>query len=228
MSHLLEKRVAQLEKNLRLYRYCFIILMVLGTGGMMMSFNNRNSKSAPDVIQAKAFQVVDDRNNVLVELNKEDGNGQISTFTPKGKKLVSLFTSEGGGGGLNTYDNDGEVIFKVTRTTEGGGYMALFNSALTEVAEWGVTDAESGYFRLNDKKGDKLAWMTYTADGGGYFSLSNEGKEMFRLSTPDVGGRMGVYNSASTRIAYIGTQDSKDGNITVWNNGGTRLGSLPN
>jgi hypothetical protein len=225
MSNLLEQRLARLEKNVRYYRFGFAGLLTAVTVFAFMSFNRK--LPAPDVIQAKTFQVVDDQGRVLVELNKEDGNGQISTFTASGNKLVSMFTSDGGAGGINTFGKDGKVIFKVTNTTEGGGYMALFNGAGSEVGELGVTNAQSGYLRLNDSKGDKLIWMTYTQDGGGYLSLSNEGQETMRFSTPDAGGRMGIYNGSNTRIAYIGSQDNKDGNITVWNNAGTRTGGIP-
>jgi hypothetical protein len=225
MNQPLELRVAQLEKNLRFYRFCFIGILVIAGGLITMSFKHKNA--APDLIQAKAFQVVDDYGNVLVEMNREGGNGQISTYTPGRKRLVSLFTADGGSGAINTYDNDGDVIFKVTRTTSGGGYMALFNAEQKEIAEWGISDAEAGYFRLNDRNGNKLAWMTYTAGGGGYLSLLNNNVEMFRLSTPEAGGRMGVYNQYNTRVAYMGAQDTRDGNITVWNNSGTRTGALP-
>jgi len=105
--------------------------------------------------------------------------------------------------------------------------MSLFNSKQQEIAEFGVTNAESGYFRLNDRNGNKLAWLTYTQDGGGYFSLSNGGREFFRLSTPAVGGRMGIYNNSNTRVVYLGTQDTKDGNLTLWNSSGTKSGGLP-
>ena len=226
MTNSLEQRVAQLEKNNRFYRLCFAGSLIVVAGLVFMSFNNK--KTPPDVLEAKAFHVVDDRGNVIVKINKEDGNGQMTTYTPAGKKLVSLFTSDGGGGGINTFDKNGEVIFKVTRTTEGGGYLALFNGGLQEIAELGVTDGESGYFRLNDRNGKKQVWMTYTKDGGGYLSLSKDDQEMFRFSTPAVGGRMGIYNSSNTRIAYMGTQDTKDGNITVWNSSGTRTGGVPN
>lgn len=225
MPHSLEQRIAQLEKNVRFYRFGFAGLLAIAIGFIVMSFNNR--QPVADVIQAKAFQVVDDNGKVLVELNKEDGNGQISTFNPAGTRLVSLFTTDDGAGGINTFDNDGDVTFKVTNTADGGGYMALFNSEKSEVAELGVTNIESGYLRLNDRNNNKLVWMTYTQDGGGYLSLSNKGQEMVRFTTPEAGGRLGIYNNSNTRVAYVGTQDSKDGNVTIFNSSGTRTGGLP-
>src|SRR6266496_3429268 len=105
MTNSIEQRVAQLEKNLRFYRFCFAGFLIVGAGLLFMSFNNK--KTAPDVLEAKAFHVVDDKGNVLVEINKEDGNGQLSTFTSGGKRLVSLFTTDGGAGGINTTDAKG-------------------------------------------------------------------------------------------------------------------------
>ena len=225
MNPHLENRVAKLERTVRFYRLAFLGVFILSIGFILVSFNNK--KSAPDVIEAKAFHVVDERGNTLVKINQDYNNGAISTFTPGGRKLVSLFTSNSGAGGINTFDKDGEVIFKVTNTTSGGGYMALFNANRKEIAEWGVTNAESGYFRLNDRYGEKLAWITYTQGGGGYFSLSDKGQELFRFSTTGSGARAGFYNGSGDRIAYIGAQDNKDGNITIWNSAGTRTGGLP-
>lgn len=225
MNPSLEQRINRLEKNLRLYRMGFIGVLLAAT--ILGSFSFKTKKSdAPDLIQAKAFQVVDDNGNVLVEINREDGNGQLSTFTPGGKRLTSLFTTSSGAGGLNTFSKDGAVLFKISDNEEGGGYLALFNGEGAEAAEIGV-DKQTGYLRINDSKGDKLAWLTRTQDGGGYFSLLNGGQESIRLSTPTAGGRVGVYNSNNNRIAFIGAQESKDGNVTVWNSGGNRSVSIP-
>jgi hypothetical protein len=221
----IEQRVAQLEKNLRFYKIAFIGIAILAFGFIFMSFDKRNA--VPDLLQAKVIQVVDDKGHVLVNLNNASGNGSISTYTPTGTKLVDLFTTDGGAGGINTFSKSGELIFKLTNTTTGGAYLALFNGEGSAIHEMGVTTMESGYFRINDRYGKKLAWMTYTQDGGGYFSLSKDDKEYFRLSTPDVGGRMGIYNKTGTRITYMGAQDTQDGNITVWNTSGTRLGGIP-
>ena len=42
-------------------------------------------------------------------------------------------------------------IFKLTQTTGGGGYMAIFNGDAKEIVEFGSTDNESGYMRINDR-----------------------------------------------------------------------------
>jgi hypothetical protein len=223
----LEERVARMEKSLRVYHILFALLIIITGTTLLMSHTSRTA-NVPDVIQAKSFQVVDNYGNVLVKLGMEKSNGSISTYQPDGKELVSLFTSDGGAGAVNTFDKYGNVIFKLTNTIGGGGYMALYNADVKEVAEFGTTTNSTGYFRINDKYGDKIAWLTYTEGGGGYFSLSNAGKETIRLSTPGAGGRIGVYNSSNTRIGFVGTMDNGDGNITIYNNYGTRSGGVPN
>ena len=220
-----EQRVAQLEKNLRTYRIFFGLAI---TAMIAITFISSTKKQfVPDRIQAKSFQVLDEDGNMIAELGKEKGNGSLITYKSSGKKLVSLFTSEGGAGGINTFDDDGDVLFKVTRTSGGGGYMALFNGDAKEIAELGITTDESGYFKVNDKYGEKLAWITYTESGGGYFALLNNNIETIRLSTPDVGGRIGISNRKNNRIAYMGTQDDQDGNLTISNANGSSLGSIP-
>ncbi len=226
MSQSLEQRILSLENNLKWYRRGFLALFAVAGFVALMSFHSRKT-DAPDVIQAKSFQVVDNDGHVLAEMNQENGNGQFSTYTPAGKPLVSLFTSNDNTGGINTFDADGNVLFKVTNSSNGGGYLALFNQDGNEAMESGVTDAKTGYFRLNDQNGDKMAWLSYTTDGGGYFSLSNKGTETLRMSTPEAGGRVGIYNGAGERIGFIGAQDNQTGTVTTWDATGSITGSLP-
>lgn len=223
---LLEQRLHKLEKNIKIYRIVFGSTLCFVLAFILMS--NEKKTSVPEKIQAKSFQVVNNSGNVLAELGTENNNGYLATYTPQGKKLVYLFTSDGGGGGLNTFDNDGDVNFKVTRTTDGGGYMALFNGDRTEIFEAGTTIANSGYLQVNDEYGQKLAWITFTEGGGGYFSLMGRNhKEYLRFSTPNAGGRIGVYNENDTRIGYLGAQENKDGNLTIYNSAGSVSSSLP-
>ena len=106
--------------------------------------------------------------------------------------------------------------------------MALYNSVEKEIMEVGVTRSNSGYFQINDDQANKLVWLTRTSGGGGYMSLSNKGTETLVMSTPEVGSRLSIYNSYSTRIGYLGTQDDRSGNLTVYSSGGSRIGGVPN
>lgn len=222
----IEQRIAKLEKSLKMYRIFFSTSVIILIAVVLMSSGKK--ADIPDLVKAKAFQVVDDNGNVLLLLNKEKGNGQMATYSTAGQKLVRLFTSDGGAGAINTFDPNGNLNFKVTRTTEGGGYMALYNSSNMEIMEAGVTKSNAGYLQVNDNNAKKLVWLTRTAEGGGYMSLSNEGKESIVLSTPYVGGRISIYNRLDSRIGYFGTQDDNSCNLSVYNSSGTRIGGFPN
>jgi hypothetical protein len=222
---LLEQRIEKLEKSLKMYKLFFSGIFITGFAFLLISSGKKNA--VPEVLQAKSFQVVDNNMTTLATLGADKGNGSLATYTPAGKKLVHLFTSEGGAGGINTFDNDGDVLFKLTRTEGGGAYLGLFNEDVKEIVEFGNTTNKSGYMNINDKFGDKLAWITYTADGGGYFALLNNNLETIRFSTPDAGGRIGISNKRNKRIAYMGTQENLDGNVTIYDNNTTILGSIP-
>ena len=225
--HPLEQRILQLEKQTRLYRLGFMGLFLLIGAGLFMSFNNK--KPTPELLQAKKIQVVDDKGNVVVELKSSDitGNGEINTMSPEKNRLVSIFTSDGGAGAINTFDEYNMPIFKLTQTAGGGGYMALLNEESSEIVEFGSTDEASGYMRINDNLGNKQAWITYTKGGGGYFSLSKGEVEHLRFSTAASGGRIGIYNDKNTRVAFLGTQDNMDGNLSIYAREGGKLGGIP-
>ncbi len=225
--HPLELRILQLEKQTRFYRIAFMILFLVLAAGLFMSFNNK--QSVPDLLQAKKIHVVDDKGNVVVELKSSDitGNGEINTMTPEKSRLVSIFTSNGGAGAINTFDEFSLPIFKLTQTAGGGGYMALLNEESSEIVEFGSTDEASGYMRINDKMGKRQAWLTYTRGGGGYFSLFNNDAETIRFSTAPSGGRIGIYNNKNVRIGFFGAQDNQDGNLSVFAREGGRVGGVP-
>jgi hypothetical protein len=210
----LEQRISKMERSLKLYRALFGSATIVLIAFVLMSSGAKTS--APAVVQAKKFELVDDYGNVLGSFYKEKGSGVLTTYSSSGTKQVSLIAIDGGGGGINTFDEAGTPIIKMTKTIGGGGYFAIYNKSSTEIAEMGATDANSGYFRINDKDGSKLAWITYTEGGGGYFSLSNGGTESIRLSTPSVGGRIGVYNGDGKRVIYAGAQDDETGNISAY------------
>lgn len=221
----IEQRMARMEKKLRTYQLFFGSTLIALVAMVLISAGKKSD--VPDLIKAKAFQVVDDNDNVLLVLNKEKGNGQLSTFSNSGQKLVRLFTSDGGAGAINTFDANGKLNFKVTKITEGGGYLALYNSEEKEIMEAGSIIGNAGYLQVNDHNGNKIAWITEVKYGGGSLSLFNANLGEIFLEAQDAGGRVSIYNKGNTRIGYIGTQDSQDGNLSIYNNSGTRLGGVP-
>ena len=221
----IEQRISSLEKNLRFYRIFFGISIIALIAVLLMSSGKKTE--VPDLIKAKAFQVMDDDGNVLLLLNKEKGNGSLSTYSSNGTKLVQLFTSVGGAGAINTFGGNGKLNFKVTQITDGGGYMALYNSDQNEVLEAGSIIGNAGYLQVNDHNAKKIAWITEVKDGGGSLSLFSNDQGMIFLEAQGVGGRVSIYNKGNTRIGYLGAQDNQEGNLSVYNNTGSRMGGVP-
>ena len=221
----LEQRVIKLEKSLQAYRIFFGTSVIILIAFVLMSSGKKDD--VPDIIKAKAFQVVDNSGNVLVLMNKEKGSGQIATYASNGQKLVRLFTSESDAGAINTFDPNGNLNFKITNNVKGGGYLAMYNSDLKEVVELGVLTSMDGYMQVNDVNGDKLAKITATTEGGGHFSLTKAGKETITMSAAEPGGRFSIYDNTETRIGYFGTQSDKSCNLSVYNNSGSRIGGFP-
>ena len=221
----IEQRIIRLEKSLKYYRLFFGTTVIALIAVVFMSSGKK--ADVPDLVKAKAFQVVDDNGNVLLLLNKEKGNGSLSTYSADGTKLIQLFTSVGGAGAINTFAGNGKLNFKVTQITEGGGYMALYNSDQKEVMEAGSIIGNAGYLQVNDHNANKIAWITEVKNGGGSLSLFNDNLGTIFLEAQEVGGRVSIYNKGNTRIGYLGTQDNQDGNLSVYNSANVRLGGVP-
>ena len=222
----IEQRLLKLENSLRLYRVFFSTAIIALIAVIFMSSGKIND--VPDVIKAKNFQVVDNNGNILLELSQAKGNGQLITYSPTGQKLVRLFTSEGGAGAINTFDGNGKLNFKITKTTDGGGYMALYNSDEKEIIEAGSIIGNAGYLQVNDHSGTKIAWITEVKDGGGSLSLHNKDLGLIFLEAQEAGGRVSIYNKGDVRIGYIGAQNDQSGRAVVFDKSGTISGSLPN
>ena len=221
----IEQRISSLEKSLKFYRIFFSVSIIALIAVLLMSSGKKTE--VPDLIKAKAFQVVDDDGNVLCLLNKEKNNGSVYTYSANGTKLVQLFTSVGGAGAINTFAGNGKLNFKVTQITDGGGYMALYNSDQNEILEAGSIIGNAGYLQVNDHNAKKIAWITEVKDGGGSLSLFANDMGMIFLEAQGVGGRVSIYNKGNTRIGYLGAQDNQDGNLSVYNNAGSRMGGVP-
>jgi hypothetical protein len=221
----IEQRVIKLERSIQAYRIIFGATVIILMAFALMSSGKKDD--IPDLVKAKAFQVVDDQGNVLVLINKERGSGQFATYSSSGQKLVRLFTSESNAGAINTFDPEGNLNFKITNTTTGGGYLAIYNPGLKEVVELGVLKTSDGYIQVNDNYGSKLAKITATTEGGGHFSLTKNGKELLTMSAATPGGRMSIYDNTEFRIGYFGAQSDLSCNLSVYNNNKTRIGGFP-
>lgn len=224
MSQQLEDRVMLLEKKLKAYHALFAAFVLFLIVVTLLSF--REDNASQDILTVRGLKVVDEQGRVVIELKQAAGVPEINTLSTSGKKTVSI-SSSGGVGNFFTFDSDGDLLFKVTSTKGGGGYMALYNSKLSPVLESGITVNEAGYIYLNDRSKKTFFNCTQSSTGGGVLSLSNDGIEAVNLSSPNAGGRIGVFNSSKIRVGYLGAEDNKSGALAIWDADGKRTGLMP-
>lgn len=98
----IELRLQALEKANRRYKQILFSVAVVTATLAFMAFNNK--KPAPDLIQAKTFEVVNDQGKVLVRMNTLDGSGRVTTFNPSGEKQLDLLPNKAGGGSFRRRD----------------------------------------------------------------------------------------------------------------------------
>ena len=80
-----------------------------------------STTNAPDVIQAKKFEVVNDEGKPVVNLYAYDDGGVLSIQNKEGKSVAALFTNTNGGV-LGIHNKDGKQVAKLS-AKEGGGVL---------------------------------------------------------------------------------------------------------
>ena len=94
-------------KTLKRIVYGVVCLLVAGIALNACS----ESKSIPDLIQAKMFQVVNDEGKIGVLTAMGPDGGVLVILDEDGKGVAGL-SSESDGGFLQINDNDGKVVFE--------------------------------------------------------------------------------------------------------------------
>ncbi len=238
----IEMRLQQLEATNRRYKR-IVILMIALFATLFMAF--RSTNTAPDVLQAKRFEVVDDKGNVLVRLNQSDGNGTIKTYRSNGKKLLNLTYTTKNEGYISVEDgNDKELIRFSSSNEGGGGYIGIYNPAgkrtLTLNNDNGggniylgdsvgnsravlqCNNSAGGFLALYNSKGFAAVKLTQTSSGNGDLYVNNyNGDERVRLSVSSSAGNLQLKNNSKTMIVELGGTAGEGGTINTYSSSGT-------
>jgi hypothetical protein len=118
-------------------------------------------EQVPNVIRARAIEVVDGQGTVLVSIGGNAMGGEVIVKNPSGRGLVAL-VSETSGGGI------------AVSKTDGDGYVAmvadavyLFDDDGDTVASFEVSGVGSGIVSVSNDKGERLAQVTGGQGGSG-------------------------------------------------------------
>ena len=93
-----------------------------------------STTNAPDVIQAKKFEVLNDEGKVVASFYANMGGGMLSFSNKDGEVVAGLGSDEVNGGGVLGINNkDGKRVAGI-HADENGGVARVFNNKFTEVA----------------------------------------------------------------------------------------------
>lgn len=237
----IEMRLQKLEASNRRYK-TILLLMIASFTILFMAF--RNPQVVPEVLQAKKFEIVDDRGNVLVNLSQDAGKGIIKTYNQDGKKLVNITYTSKNEGYLGIEDGAGQETMRFSSSNDGGGgYIGVYNPSGKRTMTL-CNDNSGGNIYLGNSNGDTRATMQCNAEAGGFLGLynstgytaikltqtnrgngdiyvnDNNGEERVRLSVSSSAGNIQIKNNIKNMVAEIGATAAANGTINTYNSSG--------
>lgn len=238
----IEIRLQKLETSNRRYKSIILLLLAAFTT-VFMAF--RNNKTAPDVIQAKRFEVVDEYGNILVNMSQDDGKGVIKTYNKSGKKLVNITYTTKNEGFVGIEDGNGQEMMRFSSANEGGGgYISIYNPSGKRTLTL-CNDNSGGNIYVGNSNGDTRATIQCNSSAGGFLGLYNSsgytavkltqtssgngdlyinnynGDERVRLSVSSSAGNFQIKNNNKTMIVELGGTAGENGTINTYNTSGT-------
>ena len=187
----------------------------------------------PDVIRAKAFQVVDDEGNGLLSLVGLRGAGAVVIFDRTGEMVVTVGAMEVDGkrAGLVGTFLEGRILVQLGfgggSVTDGvrnyGGKVMTYNDQEKPVVELGVTKRGQGTVTTWNDQGKELVKLGATKGGRGTVTTSNDqGKEIVKLgATVEGDGTITTFDGQGKQLVDIGIMvDGEGGRLQVYNKTG--------
>ena len=205
MNTTMETRMAKMERSLRFYRSIFLLSTLVIAFLSISAFKDK--QSAPERLQAKAFEVVDDYGNVLVKLGAYKNAGVITTYTDRGKELVDILKNVDGNGAIVGFNSSEAIAYRLTGTTSGGGVLDIYNANGKEVVYAGPTSSNGGLITIYNASGNQIVTTGQTAEQNGVIN---------------------IYNKNNSRINAMGGDGDNNGVFNGWNSNGTKTVQLPN
>jgi len=121
-----ERRIARLEAAVRTQRRVSLALLVLLTCTIAAGAFQGGASPLPDVLQARAFEVVDENETVVARLAPGPGGGALKLLTSDGKPSVEAYARHMKGGYFVVYNGDtGEPAVQIQGVGSDGGLLAL-------------------------------------------------------------------------------------------------------
>ena len=182
-----EARIEVLERRIRLQRRWNIVLgTAVIAGGLSAA---ARVPTAPEVIQAKAFEVVNDEGKTVVTLRSSKGSGVIMNHDRVGRRTFLVSNAEGEGGvfrgQVRTLNADGKSLVRLGATDGGEGLLTTHGAEGRQVVRIGAADG-SGFVGIRDRHGHALAMIAEGLEGGGVFTAFEDHGQGVSWTAPEI------------------------------------------
>jgi len=147
-----EQRMDRLERDNRYLKR--VLLGCLLSAGAMVAMGQAPRPAIPDVLRARAFEIVDQSGRRAIKLSTDNGNGVIGTYGKKGDLLLFIGGTSESGGVLEVAKNAHPLV-RLKSTENGEGAVITFDKRGEGLVEVGA-----------DKNGGEGAIFAFTRAGG--------------------------------------------------------------
>jgi hypothetical protein len=158
----IEQRFAHLERSNRRLRTGLLSLTIAITTVLIVGL--AKPEKVPDVIQAKEFQVVNDKGKILVRMGAPLDRGVLTTYNDKMQILVDIGGL--GKGAITTYNGKGQRLVRLGDAAF-GGWIEIYNGEGQDIVALGLPVlAKRGAVWTKNEKGKLLVAVSGETNGG--------------------------------------------------------------
>jgi hypothetical protein len=136
----IEQRIDCLERDNRYLKR--LLIGCLLSAGAVVAMGQAARPTIPDVVRAKAFEVIDQSGRLALKLNSDNGNGVIGIYSKKGDVLLFIGGTAESGGVLEIA-KDTRPLVRLKSTENGEGAVITFDKRGEGLVEIGA-DRNSG------------------------------------------------------------------------------------
>ncbi|HVA50419.1 MAG TPA: hypothetical protein VNH11_28980 [Pirellulales bacterium] len=122
----LERRLVAIEQSNRRWKFSGIVLGL----GLFLATSMAADKpedAIPDVIYARKFVAVNERNEPVAFMGHEKNVGIVSVAAADGTLLFAASATDSGHGVVSTFDREGRALVCVSANQSGDGHITVFD-----------------------------------------------------------------------------------------------------
>jgi len=150
-----------------------------------------STTNAPDLIQARKFEVVNDEGIILADIFSDvAGDGQLRIFDREGKQFARIFLGDEGNGGLGIYNKDSKYEVAQLGVYDGWGVLGIYDKdggvvARLRAANYGTSENGGGLLKIFNKDFKEVVHIGVDENGNGVVQTKNVKDEVISAAPSD-------------------------------------------